>query len=232
MTSDPKNKKFLFDLHHFDIEAEEEARRKKTPPAPTFSLENMEDARAEAFEKGKEDGLKAAKDSIKQRVELVVQSLAGNIAALETEETKRENNFEQKSLILIHSALKKAFPDLLDRAASAQIKLFLADFFNESRIKSGFIVYVHPDIVSDITPYIDQLSADITLQPDAKLLPNASKIEWDKGHAFFDPDSMAEKLLGIIAEQVSNKAELLDESQKNPHNEIDTADSGTENKDT
>ena len=231
MTSDPKNKKFLFDLHHFDKEAEEAERRKKTPPAPTFSIQDMEDARANAFEKGREEGLKAAKDSITQRIELVIQSLAGNIASLETEETNRANDFRQSSITLIHNALQKAFPELLDMTATAQIKLFLTEFFNETRIRSGFVVYTHPDVTSQVEPYIKQLSTNITLQGDDKLPPNASRIEWDKGHAHFDPDSMAEQLLAIIAEQVSNKADLLDESRKKPHTEIDKADSGTKDKD-
>jgi flagellar biosynthesis/type III secretory pathway protein FliH len=231
MTSDPKNKKFLFDLHHFDEETEEE-KKKKNPPAPTFSMQDMDNARSEAFEKGKTEGLQAAKDSIVQRTELVVQSIAGNLSALEMQETERSDLFKQNNITLTHKALKKAFPELLDQTASAQIKLFLNDFFEETRIKSGFVLYVHPDIETQLNDYIPKFQADITLKADDTLAPNASKIEWEKGHAYFDPDSMAKQLLDIIAQQVADKAELLDESVKKPHNENRNADSGTKDKDT
>ena len=71
-----KNKKFLFDLNNFDTYFEEE--QKKKPVEPTFSLQDMEDARVAAFEKGKAEGAQIAKDSIEQRTEILVQSLMSN----------------------------------------------------------------------------------------------------------------------------------------------------------
>ena len=222
MTSDPKNKKFLFDLHHFDKESEE-AKKKKAPPAPSFSLQDMESARAEAFEKGKVEGTQQAKDSMTQRTEIVVQSIAGQLSVLDKQDHERIQHITDNSIVLIYKALAKAFPNLLTATSSDQIKLFLSDFFNETRVKSGFIVSVHPDMKDAISPYIEQFHQNITVQGDSSLTPNAAKIEWEKGTAHFDPDLLAQKLLDMIGENVTNKAELLDEPQKKPHNE-ETAD--------
>lgn len=213
------DKKFLFDLNNFDIDFEEE--KKKKPKEPTFSLKDMEEARSAAFEKGKMEGEQVAKDSIEQRVEILVQSIAGNIATLETEEGKRHEKVTQDALVISYNTLKTLIPSLWDKIAEDDLKRFLSDFFSQSRAKSDFALFVHPSMVEAVTPYAQKIHSTIHVYGDEKLSPNASRIEWEQGGATFTPEQTADKIMNLIREQITDSSELLDESTKIQHNEED-----------
>lgn len=222
MTSTPpKNKKFLFDLHNFD-ELSDEERRKKEPPAPTFSLQDMEEARNGAFEKGKHEGAQIAKDSMAQRTEILVQSIAGNLTLLESQENERLSTFEQDYFILVHKALSAVFPKLLEETATMELKNFMTGFFHETTANNGYSLYIHPDMVDAVTPHAKKMHPAISVYADEKLTPSAARIEWTKGTAIWNPEKMANEILDIIARHVNNPAELLDESGKNKHNKGDS----------
>jgi hypothetical protein len=210
MVNDPENKKYFFDLHNFDVDAEAEKKKAKEPPEPTFSMKDMEQARNESYEKGKSDGMEAAKESIEKRTEVVVQSLAGQLQQLESQEQNRKYDYEQSSLVLVYKTLKKVFPSLFHETKEAEVQLFLQKFFQETQNKIGFNVTIHHDTMP----------------------PNAATITWAKGSAHYDPEEMAQKLLDIIMDKIDDKAELLDDSSKTPHNEDSIDDQNSQSSDS
>ena len=231
MTSDPHNKKFLFDLNNFD-ELSEEEERKKNPPAPTFSLADMEEARASAFEKGKSEGLQMAKDSIEQRMEIIVQSLAQNFATLENEESIRSDKLEKACFVIIYKALKSVFPALFVAVSKTEIENFITKFFDETATKSQYKLIVHSDLVDTITPIAKKIHPEIIVKGDDKTPLSSAHIEWTQGKATWNPQKTADDIMAIIARYVDNPAELLDESAKTTHNEDSNSDNDVTPTDT
>lgn len=219
MENDPKNKKYLFDLHNFDIDAEAEKKKDKTPPEPTFSIKDMEQARMESYEKGKAEGIQTAKESIEQRTEVVVQTLAAQLQQLEAKESERKADYEQSSLILIFNALQKIFPSLFEITKENEIKTYLEHFFQEAQSKIGYEITVHPDLQAPLEKYTQTLHPNTILSTNPQMSPNAVTIDWEKGCAHYNPEDMAQKLLDIIMDKVKDKSELLDDSTKKTHNE-------------
>jgi hypothetical protein len=217
------NKKFLFDLNNFDIDLE--AEKKKKPKEPTFSLKDMEEARSAAFEKGKAEGIQIAKDSLEQRTEILVQSIAQNITVLEQAESQRQAAATQDALILVYKTLKSLIPSLWDIIAEDDIKRFLTDFFSKTVSKGEFQLFVNPSMTDAIKPHAQNILSTIIVSSDDTLALNAARIEWAKGHAAFTPEETAAKILKMIEDHITEKSELLDESQKKPHNEENISDS-------
>lgn len=233
MAQDPKNKKYLFDLHNFDSDAEVNKKKGKEPPEPTFSIQDMDQARVDSYEKGKAEGLQAAKESIEQRTEVVIQSIASHLAQLEASEAIRQRAFEQDSLILIYKTLSKVFNPLFDESKSQLIENFLQSFFQNTQMRTGFVLTVHPDVEEAVKKHIQSLPIQIDLETNSNISPNAAQIDWKKGTALYNPEDMAQKLLGIIADKVEDKAELLDDEAKTPHNKeiADISGSNSEDED-
>lgn len=221
-----KNKKFLFDLNNFDTYFEEE--QKKKPVEPTFSLQDMEDARNAAFAKGKTEGAQIAKDSIEQRTEILVQSLISTISALEQKESTRNQKFEQDALVLAYKTLQTLIPALEDSIAIEDVKRFLSEFFLSAIPTSGFTLTVHSDMQDAITPHAQKLSSTISIETDDTLPPSSARIDWTQGHATWKPQIVTEKILSLISAHIDDpnalKAESLDESTKKPHNKENQTD--------
>jgi flagellar biosynthesis/type III secretory pathway protein FliH len=232
MVNDPENKKYFFDLHNFDVDAEAEKKKAKEPPEPTFSMKDMEQARNESYEKGKSDGMEAAKESIEKRTEVVVQSLAGQLQQLESQEQNRKYDYEQSSLVLVYKTLKKVFPSLFHETKEAEVQLFLQKFFQETQNKIGFNVTIHHDLKDSIQKHVETLHPNSELTTNDTMPPNAATITWAKGSAHYDPEEMAQKLLDIIMDKIDDKAELLDDSSKTPHNEDSIDDQNSQSSDS
>ena len=222
-----KKKKFLFDLHDFEREAEEakEKRKNKTPPAPTFSLDDMEAARTAAFEKGREKGLEQAKDSIEQQTELLVQSLGQTLADLQSAEQKRHDIYLNHAVSMTYKTVSKMLPLLLDETKDQLIKTALHEFFTETTLKNPLTLFIHPSMKAPLEKYIQTVNHDITIMDDETLNPTQTRVEWQNGAFEFKPDHLMERILQTIQGRLIEDAhdvseQILDAPEKKPHNEI------------
>lgn len=228
-----KRKKFLFDLHDFQKEAEEEKERRKNknPPPPMFSLEDMESARQHAFEAGKQEGLQQAKDSIEQQTEIAVQSLTDAIKTLEEAEASRYDAYLNHSVAMAYKALKKALSPLLDVTREDQIKAALQTFFQDNTQKSDLTLFVHSSMVTAIEKHAKGLSPTMVVEKDDTLSAAQARIEWTNGIFEFKPDALVVQILQLFEKQLPDSEPSLDEQAKTQHNEEAPAEDQSEKQD-
>jgi flagellar biosynthesis/type III secretory pathway protein FliH len=212
--------KFFFDLHDFEKEAEEEKEKRsnKSPPAPSFSLEDMEEARRVAHEKGKEEGLQLAKDSIEQTTELIVQSLEDSVHALTKAEAQRHQDYLAHTVAITFKTVKKILPSLLDESKEDIIVAALTGFFAESTMKGDISLQVHPSMTEAVEKHIQKLGNTIVIEGNDQLNPAQAKVEWKNGLYEFTPDKLMEQILQTIKCRLPETDPILDDPQKKPHN--------------
>ncbi len=212
--------KFFNSLPDFEKEAEEEKRLRKMPKSPSFSLDDMEDARKAAYDKGHEKGLQSAKDSIEQQTEILVQSLTNRIHDLEQAEIERHETSIINSVTITEKAIKRLLPELLDQNAHGLIKESLSRFFADHTPKSALTLSVHPDMVKPIEKHAHSLSPTMIVKGNESLSTVQAKLEWTDGQYDFKPDQMVTNILEVIQKQLpNNKDDSLDDSSKTPHND-------------
>ena len=222
----PKKNEHIFfnNLPDFEKEAEEEVRRRNMPKAPSFSLEDMEQARKDAFEKGREEGLQIAKDAIEQRTEILIHSLIDRIHDLEMAEDTRHAMAIDNSVSITYKAIEKLIPALLDKNKTALILHALDDFFRNHTNKHELTLFVHSSIQQAVEKHIQNLSKNIVIQTDNTMTDAQARMEWTNGSFEFKPDEMIAKILKIIEKHTDEPSESLDESAKTTHNdEIDVS---------
>ena len=220
------NKKFFFDLHDFQKEAdqEKEKRKAKAPPPPSFSLEDMEAARHAALAKGKDEGIQMAKDSIEQQTELVVQSLADQIRTLETAEEQRYAAYLDQTVAISYKALEKILPGLLDVAKIDLMKQALNDFYMQTSTKGNLTLFIHPSMRDAMERHAKSLSATLSVEEDERMSPAQARIEWTNGAFEFTPDLLMEQILQTLQGRLSENDQILDDNQKNPHTDEENRD--------
>lgn len=224
MAKQPKKNEHLFfnALPDFEKEAEAEMRRRNAPKAPSFSLEDMEEARKSSFAKGREEGLQIAKDAIEQRTEVLIHSLVDRINDLEKAEDLRHTNAIDNSIAIAFKAVTKLMPKILNDYKKPLILDALDNFFTDHINKHTLTLYTHPSMQDAVGRHVKNLSPSITIETDDTMTDDQVRLEWKDGSFEFKPDAMVDKIIAILKGHLHENSESLDESTKKTHNnEID-----------
>lgn len=212
------NNLFFTDLPDFEKQAEEAVRRKKMPATPTFSLEDMDEARKSTFEKGKEDGLQIAKDAIEQRTEILVQSIIENVHVLEESELARKKNYIENSVAITYKSIDKLLHAIITDQKEEMVKKSLYSFFKDHSKNTKLTIFIHPSMKESVVKYIEMLSHNIEIKTDDTLLDTQTRMEWIDGSFEFNPEGMIQSILDTIKDHIPRESiEILDESPKKHH---------------
>jgi flagellar biosynthesis/type III secretory pathway protein FliH len=212
------NKNIFFgNLPDFEKEAEEAKRLAKMPKQPSFSLQDMEDARKAAHEKGRLLGLEQAKNTIEQQTEILVQSLTIRIHELEEAEMDRNKAAISSSIAIATKALEKLIPAILEQEKENLIKQVLTDFFQDHIHKTDLILTVHPEMQGPMEKYCPLLHPNLKLEIDEGLSPVQARLEWQDGVFEFTPDTMMASILNILGQYGDDPVETLDDTAQNTH---------------
>ena len=213
-----KTNHFYFgNLPDFEKEAEEARRRAKMPKAPTFSLDDMEEARKAAHEEGRKKGLEQATNSIEQQTEILIQSLTERIHDLEKAESARHTDAVQNSILIATKALEKLLPTILMEEKETLIKHALNDFFSDHIAKSDLVLSVHSSMAGPMQKYAPLLHPDLKLETDDTLSTTSARLEWKDGVFEYKPEPMIDTIINALKDYAGVSTETLDEPAKNPH---------------
>ena len=213
------NNPFFNNLPDFEQQAIEEKIRAHTPAAPTFSLEDMEIARTESYNKGHAEGLEQAKNSIEQKTEILVQSIVDNIQNFENNEIKRQADYINNAVNIAYKAAEKLLHTVLLDQKEALIKQALLDFMDEHTPKTELTLFVHPELEKSVSKYVTMLSPNISLKTDENFNNTQCRMEWVDGTFEFTPDTMVTNILNAINDKIIDDQAVVDETQKIDHNE-------------
>jgi flagellar assembly protein FliH len=211
-----RERKYFFDLNNFDelevIEPETEA----PPPPPTFSLDEIGNAKEISYEEGRMAGLSEAETSRGQYIAHQVNHIAQSIAQLATSESYRNAQFEREVLSVTHSIFETLFPSLTHAHAIHEIKRTINEVISREINTAHIMIEVPIDDAEEIQNYIDQARLDekltITVKGDPNLLRGNCRILWKDGGAIRDHNAVTREIL----RQLKPTTESNDPSSRSP----------------
>lgn len=203
-------KKFTFDL---DFDAPEEP---ETPDieeleeeepeiiVPSFSEEELEQARAESFEAGKEEGRKEAASATEQRMLEVLENASEQLNSIYT--TQGEANHEiGREMISVSTAIaKKMFPDLNARNALGEVERVVQETLKAVTEEPRIQIMVNPELREPLTERLGTMThragfeGKVFVNPDPAMPLGDCRIEWSNGAAVRDADALWTMIEGII----------------------------------
>jgi flagellar biosynthesis/type III secretory pathway protein FliH len=220
-----RRQNFFNSLPDFEQQAIEEKMRAHAPVAPSFSLEDMEQARKESFDKGQEKGLQMAKDAIEQKTEILVQSMIDNIQIFEKNEIVRQADYIDNAVSIAYRATRKLLKTVLDAEKDTLIKRAIHDFMDDHTSKTALTLYVHPSMVQSVEKYTAMMSSTMVVNGDTALQDTQCRMEWVDGTFEFKPEAMVEQILTVMRPpnvETPDDNAVVDAPEKITHNnEID-----------
>ena len=176
---------FLFETRDFDQIAV--AAAVPAEERPQFSQSELDGAAFSAQQRGFEEGLANAMQSVESQIARMMESVLAQINDLHTAETMRTADAQALAIDVAMGLIRKIMPELANQASldgiSAIVKQVMMDRFEEPRL----IIRVHDSVLDNLSTRLQTLAqqsgfrGQYALMADHALAPTDCRIEWSNG---------------------------------------------------
>jgi flagellar assembly protein FliH len=223
--------KFMFDVS-FDNEPEVPLELEVAPDVPveepeeeiivpTFSEEELELARQQAFEEGKQEGLAATTETLTKQINetlaLIDQKL---VVAFQTQDAANEV-MGRSALSVAKGICTKMLPALAEKHAFDEVERVITSVFAKLLEQPSTTITVHPSLKDHIEERINELSAGkgyegkIILNAEQSMEPSDCKIEWFNGGSERDAQSIWHEISEIVERNLGTGTTQWNEPDEN-----------------
>ena len=199
MTDSPKPARpFSFDVS-FDapLLAEHQAEEATVEEAePTFSLNDLEEAREGGFEDGRQAALEASADGIEKRIAGAIEAIATKLAHVDVCKASADGQTQALSVDLLRRITQKLLPVAAEKYGLEEIEQVLKECLplitGDAKLSLRINDKVAPEVerrLNDIIQ-INALLVKVNIIPDVNLGPSDCIVNWGDGGAERDYDSI------------------------------------------
>ncbi len=228
-------RKFTFDLD-FDAPVEpvkpepEVDEQEPEEVIPTFSEEEVEQARTEGFDAGKEEGRREAADATEQKLLETIEQACEKLADVYNTQTDANRQIGREMISVATAIAKKMFPDLNSRNALGEVERVVQETLKAVTEEPRIQIMVNPELREPLTERLGTMThragfeGKVFVNPDPSMPLGDCRIEWSNGAAVRNVEEMWEMIDKIIDENLHDGLDDAPEAE-----EADTeTDIGTE----
>ena len=222
--------KFYFNVHNFDdevIDEEEVQEEEPPPPPPTFSEAELDQAKQEAFAKGKAEGVTEEKASRSQAISKTLEKIAYKTETLFAQEAMREKLYEREAVALSLAIFEKLFPVFRERFGFDEFKHQLESILKSQEGQNSIRIKVSAGYADEVQALLDKLGEknqgmSFKAETDENLAEGDVVLSWEDGGAIRKTQDIAEQIR-------ANLQELLAGLDTNRHDtkEVDSPEDAT-----
>jgi flagellar assembly protein FliH len=175
------------------------------PPAPTFSEEELEQARKQAFTEGMASGHKQAQDSIEQQTAMAVGVIGERLAELTRIDQEARQTGVRDVTTLARAIATKVAGDLIDEAPLAVIEKVASESLSRLFGETDVIIRVCETLAESLRHRLDTADArggftgQLSVVGEPSLSGADCRIEWSNGMAERDSDAVWRDIRETIA---------------------------------
>lgn len=168
----------------------------EAPPAPTFSEEDLEQARKQAFTDGMASGHKQAQDSIEQQSAMAAGVIGERLAELTRIDQEARQTGVRDVTTLARAIATKVAGDLIDEAPLAVIEKVASESLNRLFGETEVIIRVCETLAEPLRQRLDTanlrggFTGQLSVLGEPSLTGADCRIEWANGMAERDSDAV------------------------------------------
>jgi flagellar assembly protein FliH len=163
---------------------------------PTFSLNDLEEAREEGFADGRQAALEASTDGIEERIAGAIEAIAAKLAHVDVCEASANGKTQALSVDLLRRITQKLLPVAAEKYGLEEIEQVLKECLplitGDAKLSLRINDKVAPEVerrLNDIIQ-INALLVRVNIIPDINLGPSDCIVNWGDGGAERDYDSI------------------------------------------
>ncbi len=196
---------------------EEKAAEEAAPEivAPTFSEEEMNAAREEAFAAGKQEGAADAKASTEREVKVSLDGIRERLKTLSEAQDKANASVLETAVIVAVGIARKLFPALNDKHALAEIermvKLALDRVLEEPKV----VVYVNTALKAPLAERMADVVAkagfkgEMTIEGVDDIIVGDCRVEWMGGGARRKMEELWHEIDEIVEHNLADETKTV-----------------------
>lgn len=212
--------KFMFDVPFDDVPTRSlEKEIAETPVEeeeveeiiPTFSEEEVEQARQEGFEAGKIEGLAATTEELTKHIAASLAGIDQKLTQAFQTQTAANAELHRAALAVGVGIARKMFPALAERNAFDEVERVVLSVFDKIIEEPRITFSVHPGVITEIEKRISEISVSkgyeglVTVHIDETLAASDCKVEWANGGIERDTHEMWRDINRIIVRNLSDE---------------------------
>lgn len=226
-TEDKRELPFLFE-RFFDTDKAEKPDSEaepETPPEPTFSAAQLEDARQEGYQAGHKDALLEASSNIEREMLQLLEHIGGQFSALAEAQSLANQQMLLDGADVAVTIMRKLMPATVAKHGSAEIDALVTDCLKHLIGHPRITVRVSPQHVAEIENRLNTLVADcgfegrFLVEGDDALGQIDCRLEWPGGGAercmaqvWQEIDELLRRFRGDETEESENRVDETGES--------------------
>ena len=170
----------------------------------TFTEEQLEAARREGFDAGKEEGIREAGDAMETRISDTLATLDAEFQKLFNGQITANAEFFDDAVNIAIAVSRKCFPHLSEtdapRVIENMVRGALAEILEEPRV----IIHVHADLVEDLNARIGDVAeaanfeGQILILEDQGMASGDCRVTWSSGSAERDMGALWQQIDEIV----------------------------------
>jgi flagellar assembly protein FliH len=212
-----KGQKFLFDKNDFSPEAIQAAlEAEMEPPPPSFSEDEISEAKRTSYAKGKKEGLEEAENGHIRHIDDLVQKITENFSTLFAEEDSRVSLYERETIELFNCVFKKIYPTINEKFGLEEVKKIIEMTLENHRTTPEIIIEVPPEYVKDIQEQMDNAIKNIHSTGECSVKANNSlsagdcRLTWNSGGTSRDHNAISEQIGKLVQDTLAEKPHVQD----------------------
>jgi len=207
--------KFLFDVDFDDVElmetiVQEEVEEEKGDSEadqpgpeimiPMFSEEDLEAARQEGFNIGKENGSTETLAGIENTISDALSRIADQISELFNRQSEFNQEITSESILLIKNVNRKLFPVMNKQGALDEVVEFSQDLLSKFLTEPRITIRVHEEIAEPLKQRVLQFlegrnfHGDLMVSGNEDISAGSCQVEWSSGSAERNPEMLLSEI--------------------------------------
>ncbi|HER26005.1 MAG TPA: hypothetical protein ENI69_02740 [Rhodospirillales bacterium] len=244
----PAVKKFMFDRvfeDYIPVEANVEATPEQAEHGdgavepdeiiPTFSQQELEEARKEGFLAGKEEGQNASLDSIERQVVATLGNMERDLTRLIDEQGRANEELSHLALSVGVSIARKMLPEMASKNALGEIERVIKNILPRIIDEPRLSVRINGRVEDEVKSRLEALATEngfegkIAIRADQDLDISECRLQWSCGGAERNTAALWQEIEAVIGGNF--EAELLtapDENMATPEQPPEATDETTD----
>ena len=184
---------------------------------PTFSEEELELARQQGFEAGKQEGLAATTETLTKQINGTLVQIDLKLETAFQTQAAVNDVLARSALSVAKGICAKMLPALAEKNSLNEVDRVISAVFARLVEHPSTTIAVHSTLCEAIEAHINELSiakgyqGKIIVQADDTMQPSDCKVEWFNGGSERDSQAIWDDITTIVERNLGEDASLWDE---------------------
>lgn len=192
-------------IKKFDFNNSFDATERGMVAARDFTMDDIEAARNEGFELGREAGLRESKESIEHALGIAIEGVRRDLGSMTQALERLRHDLERRSIETVLAICRKLAPSLAAHFGLSDIENTIRQCMSAVYDEPRIVIRAHEDTISYLEARLEDLKAQsgfngrVVLYSDDAITRTDCRVEWADGGA----ERNLEKLFEEIEKSVS-----------------------------